>query len=101
MKARIGSALLVFALLIAQQAALGHDYWHSSHKASADAKKAPKADRLCVLHDLLGTVLGIAGGMAQPPQFLALAEPAIAAPAIVVREAQLLAPHSRDPPLTS
>jgi len=102
MLARLGRVLLVFAILLAQQTALAHQYWHaSSATLSADAKKAPKADRLCDLHDLLGTVLGVAGGAAQTPAFLALAEPDFAAITAIVREPALLAPHSRDPPLIS
>jgi len=99
---RFGRLLLVFAILLAQQTALAHQYWHaSSATLSADAKKAPKADRLCDLHDLLGTVLGVVGGAAQTPAFLALAEPDFAALVAIVREPALLAPHSRDPPLIS
>src|SRR5260370_32695099 len=102
MLARLGRLLLVVAVLLAQHAALAHQYWHASGASvAADAKKSPKSDRLCQLHDLLGTVLGIAAGAASTPTFLALAEPGfIAAPALV-REASLLTPHSRDPPLIS
>ena len=102
MLAHFGRALLIAAVLLAQQTALAHQYWHASNAAlSADAKKAPKADPLCNLHDLLATVLGLAGGAAQIPAFLALAEPGFVAVATVVREAALLAPHSRDPPQIS
>ena len=99
---RLGRALLIVAVLLAQQTALAHQYWHASNTAvSADAKKAPKGDRLCDLHDLLGTVLGVAGGAAQAPDFLSLTEPGFTSFAAVVREAALLATHSRDPPLVS
>ena len=102
MLSRLGRVLLVFAILLAQQTALAHQYWHaSSATLSADAKKAPKTDRLCDLHDLLGTVLGVASGAAQTPAFLALAEPGFTPVAAIVGEAALLAPHSRDPPLIS
>jgi hypothetical protein len=102
MLAHLGRVLLIVAVLLAQQTALAHQYWHASSAAvSADAKKAPKADPLCNLHDLLSTVLGLAGGAAPTPAFLALAEPGFTAVAAVVREAALLAPHSRDPPLIS
>ena len=102
MFARLGRVVLVIAVLLAQQTALAHQYWHAANATvSADAKKAPKGDRLCDLHDLLGTVLGIVGGAAQTPAFLALAEPGFSAFAAAVHEAALLAPHSRDPPLGS
>ena len=99
---RLGRLLLVFAILLAQQTALAHQYWHASNATlSAEAKKAPKTDRLCDLHDLLGTVLGVAAGTAPTPAFLALAEPGFTAAASIIREAAPLAPHSRDPPLSS
>src|SRR5689334_11748139 len=102
MLARLGRVVLVLAVLLAQQTALAHQYWHASNSAfSGDAKKAPKTDGLCDLHDLLGTVLGVAGGAAQTPAFLALAEPGFRAFAAAVYEAALLTPHSRDPPLIS
>jgi hypothetical protein len=102
MLARLGRLILVLAVLLAQQTALAHQYWHASNSAvSTDAKKAPKTDGLCDLHDLLGTVLGIAGGAVPAPAFLALAEPGFSAVTALVREAALLAPHSRDPPLIS
>jgi hypothetical protein len=102
MLARLARVILVLAVLLAQQTALAHQYWHASNSAlSADAKKAPKTDGLCDLHDLLGTVLGVAGGAVQTPAFLALAEPGFSAFAAVVHEAALLTPRSRDPPLSS
>ena len=101
MLARLGRVLLVFAVLLAQQTALAHQYWHSAPKAAAEKAFPPKTDKLCDLHDLLGTVLGIAGGSTPTPQFLALAEPGFQAAPALVREAALFAPHSRDPPLIS
>jgi len=102
MFARLGRVVLVLAVLLAQQTALAHQYWHASNAAlSAEGKKAPKGDSLCDFHDLLGTVLGIAGGAVQTPAFLALAEPGFSAFAAVVYEAALLTSRSRDPPLIS
>jgi hypothetical protein len=103
MLARLGRAFLVGALLVAQQAALAHDLWHASGAPSAQGSKAPggKPSKLCDLHDLLGTVLGVAGGAAPQPALLALGEPGFVAPPAAVGEAELLAPHSRDPPLIS
>jgi hypothetical protein len=100
MLARLGRIVLVFAVLLAQQTALAHEYWHATPKAASEKSLPPKGDKLCDLHDLLGTVLGIAGGAAPVPAFLALAEPGFTAPAAAVREAAPLAPHSRDPPLS-
>jgi len=102
MLARLARVILVLAVLLAQQTALAHQYWHASNSAvSGEAKKAPKTDGLCDLHDLLGTVLGVASCVAQAPAFLALAEPGFSAFAAAVHEAALLTPHSRDPPLIS
>jgi hypothetical protein len=101
MVARIGRVLLVFAVLLAQQTALAHQYWHSAPKAAAEKAFPPKTDKLCDLHDLLGTVLGIAGGAAAAPAFLTLSEPGFTAAPVAAREVPLLAPHSRDPPLIS
>ena len=100
MLARLGRVLLVFAVLLAQQTALAHDLWHATPKATHKSLPA-KGDKLCDLHDLLGTVLGVAGGAAAAPVFLALSEPGFTAAPAAVREASLLAPHSRDPPLIS
>jgi hypothetical protein len=103
MLARLGRVALVIALLLAQQSALAHDLWHAAGSPATQGAKSPgsKATKLCVLHDLLGTVLGIAGGAAQSPSFLALGEPGFIAAPAVIREAATLAPHSRDPPLIS
>ena len=98
MLARLARIALLFAVLLAQQTALAHQYWHASPKAAAE-KTLP--DKLCDLHDLLGTVLGAAAGTAVQPEFLALSEPGFTAPAVAVREALRLTPHSRDPPLIS
>jgi hypothetical protein len=102
MVSRLGRLLLIVAVLLAQHTALAHQYWHAaSTSLAADGKTSPNGSRLCDLHDLLGTVLGVASGTAQTPAFLALAEPGFIAAAAVIREAALLAPHSRDPPLPS
>jgi len=103
MLARLGRVLLVAALLTAQQAALAHDLWHATGSQSAQGSKAPggKANKLCELHGLLGTVLGVAAATAPRPALLAVCEPRFIAVVAVVREATLLTPHSRDPPLYS
>src|SRR6266852_5161179 len=98
MLARLGRLVLVLAVLLAQQTALAHQYWHATPKVAAEKSLPPKVDKLCDLHDLLGTVLGIAGGAPQTPAFLELSQPDFAAVAAPLRGARLLAPHSRDPP---
>ena len=98
---RLGRCLLIVAVLLAQQTALAHQYWHAAKATvSADAK-TPKGDRLCNLHDLLGTVLGVASGAMHGPVLLALDEPGFTSARATVGGAPLLTPHSRDPPLNS
>lgn len=91
---------LVFAVLLAQQTALAHQYWHAS-KAPAEKSQPAKGDALCDLHDLLGTVLGVAAGALAAHQLLALSQPGFVPPALAGREARRLTPHSRDPPIAS
>jgi len=100
MLAGLARALLIAAVLLAQQTAFAHQYWHAS-KAVAGASQPAKGDTLCDLHDLLGTVLGVAAGTSVEPAFLALSQPGFTAPALAVRQALRLTPHSRDPPLIS
>ena len=45
--------LLALALLAAQQSALAHGVWHA-----AGAGQGQQQDKLCPLHDALGTVAG-------------------------------------------
>ena len=101
MLVRLGRIVLVVAVLLAQQTALAHQYWHSTQKAAAEKSLPAKGDKLCDLHDLLGTVLGVASGAAPTPVLLSLSDIGFGAPAAAVREALPLAPHSRDPPLIS
>lgn len=90
---------LLCAVLLAQQTALAHQYWHASSKVAAVEQSLPvKGDALCDLHDLLGTVLGAACGAGFEAEFLTLSEPGFVAAPVTGREASLLAPHSRDPP---
>ena len=100
MLARLARIALVLAVLLAQQTALAHQYWHAA-KAPAEKNQPAKGDVLCDLHDLLGTVLGVAAGTLAQPEFLALSEPGFTAPAVAIREAVRLTPSSRDPPLFS
>ena len=75
MLARLSRIVLILAVLLAQQTALAHEYWHATPKAAAEKSLPARGDKLCDLHDLLGTVLGIAGGAAPALAFLALSEP--------------------------
>jgi hypothetical protein len=95
--------MLVSALLLAQQTALTHDLWHAAGSPAAQGAKSPgpKANKLCDLHDLLGTVLGVASGTAQTPAPPVFSQPSSSTDAAPIGEAVLLAPHSRDPPQLS
>ena len=97
MLARLARIALVLAVLLAQQTALAHQYWHAA-KAPAEKSQPAKGETLCDLHDLLGTVLGVAAGAPAQPAFLALSAPRFTAPAVAMREARRVTPHSRDPP---
>jgi len=100
MLGRLARVLLVLAVLLAQQTALAHQYWHASKATvAAGAQKAPQADRLCNLHDLLGTVLGIVGGAVQVAALLQLPQPRFVTVPGALHEASVVSPHSRDPPL--
>ena len=89
--------LLVGAILLAQQTALAHDFWHAT---SSSASGEPRNSK-CDLHDLLGTVLGAVNAPLLSHELLSLAEPGFAlAPAPAVRY-RPLCHHSRDPPLIS
>jgi hypothetical protein len=92
--------LLVCAVLLAQQTALAHDYWHAS-SSSAPAQKAPKGDKLCDLHDLLGAVLGVASGAAPEHELVSPSEVGFISVAAVAAHGPSLTPHSRGPPAIS
>jgi hypothetical protein len=93
--------LLVCAVLFAQQTALAHDYWHASSSSQAPAQKAPKGDKLCDLHDLLGTVLGVAAAGALEQELLSVSESGFTAIAEHAAHGIALTPHSRGPPPVS
>ena len=103
MLARLGRAFLIGALLLAQHAALAHELWHELGAPSAQGAKAPgsKANTLCQVHDLLGAVLGVAGGAAPTPVLLELADTPYVGVSPTPHEAPRFPPRSRDPPLVS
>jgi hypothetical protein len=88
--------LLVCAVLLAQQTALAHDFWHATSPQSSG-----ETQKLCDLHDLLGTVLGALSAASVPHDLLSLADPGFAAAPALAAGQRPLSPHSRDPPLIS
>ena len=106
MKARLGRALLLAALLLAQQAALVHQLWHASlgvPGASATAVgnerggSAPQ-EALCDLHSALGAVLGALNGGASAMAPLVVLDTGFAALRESIASLAAPAPASRDPP---
>lgn len=86
-RAFLGRALLVFALLAGQHAAVSHQIWHAAGADAREAGKASSQRALCDLHGALDAVLGaLASGFAvlaseagatpfTPPPVLAAAAP--------------------------
>lgn len=101
MLGRLGRLLLVVAVLLAQHTALAHELWHAAPPASSEAPVPTKGAKLCDLHDLLGTVLGVADGVPAAPVPGATADGAPAARAASTLRIAALAPHSRGPPSLS
>ena len=85
--------LLALALLAAQQGALAHDVWHA-----AGAGQSQQQDKLCPLHDALGTVVGALDAPLAGPLLLKLASetPAFEPGSELFLAAPL--PSSRGPP---
>ena len=93
--------LLVCAVLLAQQTALAHDYWHAASAGAGFSQKAPKSDKLCDLHDLLGTVLGVASGLAVPQGSPILEQAGFQSIRPAWADSRPLAVNSRGPPAIS
>ena len=93
----ITRVLLVCAVLFAQQTALAHDFWHATAQKTTPAK----GDKLCDLHDLLGTVLGAVSGISLGHQLLSVSEVGFVAMPDIVVHGVSLRPHSRGPPAIS
>ena len=91
----IARVFLVCAVLLAQQTALAHDLWH------ATAQKAGKAEKLCDLHDLLGTVLGAVTATASQADLLSLSYVGFFADPACAAQRRTLAAQSRGPPACS
>jgi hypothetical protein len=92
----IARILLVCAMLLAQQTALAHDFWHATQ-----AQKAAKGAKLCDLHDLLGTVLGAVSAAAPVSDVLSFSDVAFIAAAYPLAGRRAFFSHSRDPPALS
>ena len=95
---RILGAILVAALLAAQQAALEHPLWHVAAAGDESKQSDPAHAPLCEQHAALGAVLGAIG--CADAVFTDEA-PVIAAIAAVLPSAHAgapLAPSSRGPP---
>jgi hypothetical protein len=102
MLARLGRVVLIVAVLLAQQTALAHDFWHATTgQAAAETPKAPKGDKLCDLHDLLGTVLGVLSAGIVAQTVLAFSEVDFIAFASGSADAAPVSAQSRSPPLNS
>jgi len=95
-RALILRLFLVCAVLLAQQTALAHDYWHATAQQTGG-----EMQKLCDLHDLLGTVLGVVSACSVPHDLLSLADPGFAAFAASPAGSRPLSPHSRSPPPAS
>lgn len=97
----IGRILLVCAVLLAQQTALAHDLWHANAQAGAAQSKSPDGKKLCDLHDLLGTVLGVISAVTPQAALLSLSDIAFSAAPERATQSRLLSPQSRGPPSVS
>jgi hypothetical protein len=98
----VGRILLVCAVLLAQQTALAHDLWHANAaQAGASGSKNPDAKKLCDLHDLLGTVLGVVSAVTPHTALLSLSDVAFFAAPERTAQRRLLSSRSRGPPPVS
>ena len=90
---RAARFLVAVALLVAQQAALGHQIWHLGKQDSQ-----PAQNQLCEQHHALATVAGALDCALPDADFVSMRD---APPAVVARigaPAPRLAPSSRGPP---
>jgi hypothetical protein len=95
-RALILRLFLVCAVLLAQQTALAHDFWHATAQ-----QPAGEAQKLCDLHDLLGTVLGVVSIAIFAHDLSAFDDVGFRAVDASTACHRPLSPHSRDPPLSS
>ncbi len=97
----IGRILLVCAVLLAQQTALAHDFWHASGAATQQDSKSPEGKKLCDLHDLLGTVLGTVSAAAPQTGLLSFSDIGFFATPMLAAKSRALDAQSRGPPAFS
>lgn len=96
----IGRILLVCAVLLAQQTALAHGFWHASG-APAQGSKSPEDKKLCDLHDLLGNVLGAVSAAPPHTPLLSFSDVGFIAAASRAAARRPIAAQSRGPPALS
>jgi hypothetical protein len=89
------------AVLLAQQTALAHDFWHAAGAASQGDAKPAKGKSLCDLHDLLGTVLGAVSSTLAAPRLLPPSVIRFCGDFAAFLQSRPLAAHSRGPPALS
>ena len=97
----IARLLLVAAVLLAQHTAIAHELWHASGAQAAQDGKGLAAKKLCHLHDLLGTVLGVVSAAKLPLALLAFSAVRFFPVADGAAAARPLPPQSRGPPRIS
>jgi len=97
----IARVVLVFAVLLAQQTALAHDFWHAAGAQSSAQSKNPDGKKLCDLHDLLGTVLGVACAAVPQVPLLRFSEVGFVPFVSPAAPSRALPAQSRGPPLPS
>jgi hypothetical protein len=97
----VARLLLACAVLLAQQTALAHDFWHAAGAASQGDPKPAKGKSLCGLHDLLGTVLGVVSAAPPPADLLSLSDIGFIADPAHAAQRRALVAQSRGPPALS
>jgi hypothetical protein len=97
----VARALLVCAVLLAQQTALAHDLWHAAAAQGGAPSKSPQGKKLCDLHDLLGTVLGAVSSPLPQAPLLSLSDVRFPLERRASAQSRPLVAQSRGPPALS
>lgn len=90
---RAARFLIAIALLVAQQAALGHQIWHLGKQNSQ-----PTKNQLCEQHHALATVAGALDCVLPDSDFASMRDAPLPVVAQIGAPAPRLAPSSRGPP---